>query len=261
MKSTIHSIKASAKQAEKMGIEAKIDLYLIDNGPDEKNLNNLTALQSGFKDSFNTFQILTGHGNIGYGQGNNLAINRTTSQYHLILNPDVILDINALPNCLKHMKKDESLGLAAPLGLDNDNNQQFLAKRFPNPLVLALRFLNITPLNRLFKKQLDNYEYRDRNQTQESFEIELASGCFMLCRTAALKAIGGFTESYFLYFEDFDLSVKLKKNYKVAHFPDIKILHYGGMAGRKGFRHALYFTSSAIKFYYHHFPSLYKRHC
>lgn len=37
----------------------------------------------------------------------------------------------------------------------------------------------------------------------------IASGCFMLCQRAALLWVGGFRPDYFLYFEDFDLSLRL----------------------------------------------------
>lgn len=76
----------------------------------------------------------------------------------------------------------------------------------------------------------------------------IVSGCFMLFRTDALKALGGFDERYFLYFEDFDLSLRAQKLGRVVYYPGVRIQHYGGGAGRKGWRHIKMFLRSALTF-------------
>jgi GT2 family glycosyltransferase len=71
----------------------------------------------------------------------------------------------------------------------------------------------------------------------------------MLCRTDALKAVQGFDDKYFLYFEDFALSIKLREIGKISYLSSMKIQHFGGEASRKGLKHIYYFLSSAFKFY------------
>ena len=155
-----------------------------------------------------------------------MAIALTNAEYHLIFNPNAILNCDTINNALSHMGQDEKLALAAPLGIDRNGEPQFWAKRFSSPIDLTLRLMNISILNRLFKRKLDDYEYGDQSPAQDSFDIELASGCFMFCRTAALRAVGGFPKDYFMYFEDFDLSIKLRQCYKVKHFHDIRNTHF-----------------------------------
>src|ERR1700709_1854249 len=62
-------------------------VFLIDNGaPDE-----LIGLpESAHQPEFD-IELITGHGNVGYGCGHNLAIERIRSRYHLVLNPDTEL--------------------------------------------------------------------------------------------------------------------------------------------------------------------------
>jgi GT2 family glycosyltransferase len=71
----------------------------------------------------------------------------------------------------------------------------------------------------------------------------------MLCRTDFLKKTGGFDERYFLYFEDFALSMEMQKHGALHFLPSMKIIHYGGDTAKKGLRHIVMFISSSIKFF------------
>jgi GT2 family glycosyltransferase len=74
----------------------------------------------------------------------------------------------------------------------------------------------------------------------------------MLARTAALQSVGGFNERYFLYFEDFDLSIRLGSQGRLVYNPAIHIVHHGGYAARKGFQHVKYLIRSGITFFQEH---------
>jgi GT2 family glycosyltransferase len=74
----------------------------------------------------------------------------------------------------------------------------------------------------------------------------------MLAPTPALRAVGGFDERYFLYFEDFDLSLRLGEHGRLVFEPAMRIVHHGGYAARKGLRHVRYFLRSGIRFFNDH---------
>lgn len=192
--------------------------------------------------------LITGHGNVGYGRGNNLAIDRSLSDYHLILNPDVELDRHALVEGIGFLQKHPEVSLVAPAATNENDEPEYLAKRMPGLLVILLRGLNNAFLNRLFQKLLDSYTYKDKHPFTSPMEIELASGCFMLCRTSTLKQVGGFSKRYFLYFEDFDLSRKMSRLAKVFLVPQVKIVHLGGKAATKGWKHIKMFLHSYFIF-------------
>lgn len=193
-------------------------------------------------------KLITGHGNVGYGRGNNLAINQSNSDYHLILNPDVDMDKNALFEGIQFLQQHPEAGLVAPNATNEHGEPEYLAKRTPNLLIIFLRGVNNIFLNKMFKKQLDNYAYKDKFPVTSPMEIELASGCFMLCRTATLKQVGGFSKEYFLYFEDFDLSRKVSRLAKIYLLPKIRIIHLGGKAASKGMKHIKMFIRSYFIF-------------
>lgn len=58
-----------------------------------------------------------------------------------------------------------------------------------------------------------------------------------------------------MYFEEFDLSERLKKRARIIHHPKIRIVHYGGDASRKGLVHLRYFCKSYLTYSVKHFFS------
>jgi GT2 family glycosyltransferase len=241
---TIQSLAKSIKHAKQKGLMIDAELHLINNNPQKDPWINIQSKT--FEPGFDRLICHTGHGNIGYGRGNNLAISIINSDLHLILNPDVFLAEENIFNALHHMQNNPQLDALAADAFDSENNRLYLAKRQPSVMVLLARAVNSKWLNKLQKKQLDRYEYRDLiPNTSNSLNIELMSGCYMLIRTPVLKLINGFDERYFLYFEDFDLSRRLQTKQLVL---EVKIQHFGGNSSRKGIKHILMFLRSMLRF-------------
>jgi len=240
---TIESLHVAIQEAVKQRSLNNCTFYLINNHlltPDSFQ-QAATLAQSFFSD----MEIINGHGNIGYGRANNLAINKSQAKFHLILNPDVKLDKLAIKEGITFLTQYPTVDLVAPSATNDNGKNEYLAKRMPTPLIIFLRGINSLVLNQIFKRQLDWYTYQDKLPTQEPIEIELASGCFMLCRTQILKDIGGFSPKYFLYFEDFDLSRRMKHK---VFLPSMRIAHLGGNTARKGFQHIKLFLKSYLIF-------------
>jgi GT2 family glycosyltransferase len=142
--------------------------------------------------------------------------------------------------------------LVAPRVEGADGVYQYLCKRPPGLLTLGLRGFAPAWLRAPFAGLLARYEMRDvlgPQVTEPVAGIPLASGCFMLMRTAAVRAVGGFGDAYFLYFEDFDLSLRLGTQGQLVYLPAMRIIHLGGQAGRKGSHHRKLFLRSALTFF------------
>jgi GT2 family glycosyltransferase len=135
----------------------KAPLYLIDNGTIE---DRIPASETARGGPFETV-LMHGHGNVGYGRGHNLAIERTNSQYHLILNPDIELESDALDQALRFMRNEPATGLISPLIHDVAGDQQFLCRRFPTVFDLFARGFLPSRLRVPFKNRLARYEMRD----------------------------------------------------------------------------------------------------
>lgn len=206
-----------------------------------------------FDEAIISFNIISNPDNNGYGFGNNLALEKSKgSDYFLVLNPDAFLAVDALHKAINYMEVNDECVLLAPKILSNTGFQESGVKEYPSILVLLIRLINIKPLNTLFLKSLENYEARSVFSAVEAVDVNIISGCFMLFQTASLKDLGGFDTRFFMYFEDFDLSLRAKNIGRVIYHPDVVITHLGGGAGRKGLNHIRYFIESMFKFFHKH---------
>ena len=196
-----------------------------------------------------SFFVLEGHGNIGYGSAQNLVLAEAVGEVHVFMNPDVVLAEDSLAQGLKYLDKEHDVVALSPKCSDLQNNKQPLCKRYPSIFDLFVRGFFSEKLRKVFNKRLSNYEMRDLSDSYPSHEIPIISGCFMMCRSKAVFKVGGFDPKYFLYFEDFDLSLRLREVGRLAYVPTVSIIHTGGNASKKGLRHIMLFVKSAIKFF------------
>lgn len=243
---TLLSITEAIGVAKQRTLLQHSELHLINNNPEKETLFLQTIEKH--RESLGNVIIHNGRGNIGYGRANNIAINQTQCEYHLILNPDVITDSQAVRCGIEYFNAHPTASLVAPNASNEKEEIEYLAKRTPTLFIILLRGINSKFLNKVFEKKLARYAYKDKIPTDFPLEIELASGCFMLCRTETLKKVGGFSEEYFLYFEDFDLSRKIKRFSSLYYLPQMQIHHLGGYTARKGFKHTKLFLRSYLKF-------------
>lgn len=227
---------------------AEVTLYLVDNETGmSPAMQGLSALPSGL-----VLHPCCGQGNVGFGRGHNLAIAHTDSRYHLILNPDAELAPDALVGALGFLDAHPECGLLVPDVRWPDGSRQYLCKRYPCVLDLLLRSFAPAWLRERCRARLERYEMRDVIGEETVFDPPIVSGCCMLFRTSVLKRAGGFDPRYFLYFEDFDLSLRARRITHIAYVPSVRIVHHGGHAARKGWRHIAMFVRSGITFFNTH---------
>jgi GT2 family glycosyltransferase len=228
-------------------------LYLVDNGPGLTCSTKLQDLLNTHWDSARfPARLISGHGNVGYGQGHNKALEQARADYHLILNPDVLIADDALSQALEFMEQHPEVGLLAPAIMGNDGGPQHLCKNYPAVLDLALRGFAPRPLKSLARKRLSRYELKDLNSGRVQHNVPLVSGSFMFFRRRVLDLTGGFSKAYFLYFEDFDLSIRAAQFAAVSYVPAVRVQHEGGFASKKGPRHWWMFCRSAFTFFSQH---------
>jgi GT2 family glycosyltransferase len=223
-------------------------LMLIDNSEQSELASALRAVAVSTR--WHDVLVISGHGNIGYGAGHNLAIRASSAATHLVLNPDVELDPDALRHGLLTLS-EQACVLIGAVGRDANGTPGYLSKRMPSIAVFYLRGFAPAWLKKRFTKRLAHYEYRDL-PTHRVSDVTLVSGAFMLCRTDALLAVGGFDERYFLHFEDLDLSLRLAAQGRVVSDPRVTIIHHGGNAAKRGAAHLKLFLRSALRFFNTH---------
>jgi len=249
----LQSLHRSASAAHKAGYVDAVTVEVLDNSFDPNFRERAVGVIRDWpvNDFFRV--VYTGlPDNRGFGAGHNISIARLNSEFHLVLNPDAELAEDALSVGLSSLLEDQSIVLLSPKVQGDNGRQEFLCKRYPSLLVLLLRPFAPRFVRRIFRKRLHRYEMRDVCSGNQEADILLASGCFMLVRTAALQSVEGFNDKYFLYFEDFDLSIRLGSQGRLVFNPAIQIVHHGGYAARKGMQHVRYFIRSGLTFFRDH---------
>ena len=251
---TLETLVAALSHARHAGAMRRATICLVDNetlhavSPFSAQLENMCK-EFGWMEAIS----IAGHGNVGYGRANNLAIARCIdADFHLVLNPDVSVNEDAITNALRYLQKNIDCAMVSPVATAPDGQALYLVKRFPEIFTLLLRGFAPASIRQQYQARLDAYERRETSFDAGLSDAEIVSGCFMLIRAKALVRTQGFDPAFFLYFEDFDLSVRIHKFSGIARVADVRIVHAGGNAVAKGGRHVWCFVRSALRFYWKH---------
>ena len=209
-------------------------LYLIDNSPEN-------TLQNHFKQQ-NIEYIFVGN-NLGFGKAHNIVLDKINSDFHLILNPDVIFSSDVITTLINELKTKSEVSFITPRVVYPNKGLQYVCRIHPTFFDLINRKIKIS------KNQIIKNEYRNKD-LEKPFYPEFIHGCFMLFKTEDFKNLKGFDERYFLYMEDADLCRKIDKTgKKKLYFPKVEIIHQHQKGSSKSLKLFFRHTSSAIKYF------------
>lgn len=159
---------------------------------------------------------------LGFGGGNNFVIPNLRSQYHLICHPDVSFDERLLSNMVAYMERNKSCAILTPRFVNAEGNEQFMPRRAPTFRYLLGRAF--AKLGGPFKAWREEYTLADA-EIRTPTSVEVASGCFMLIRTSALRQLKGFDPAYFLTHADSDLSRRALEVGTIVYHPEMVVTH------------------------------------
>ncbi len=198
--------------------------------------------------------------NGGYSYANNLALRRIlaldpTPPFTLLLNPDTILPPDALSKTMAFFNEHSDAGVVG-LKLVMSNGKLDLACRrsFPSP---ELAIYHSIGLDRWFphSPRFGRYNLTFLNE-DEIAEIDSVVGAFMMMRTQALRQAGLLDEIYFMYGEDLDLALRIKKKgWKVFYYPGVTVTHYKRAASTGSAKAQYEFWRAAYIFYRKHYAA------
>lgn len=181
--------------------------------------------------------------NRGFGGGHNLVLSHIQTKYHVCVNPDIVIESDIVADMTHYMDEHNEIGILTPRILNSDGSEQVLPKRNPKLIYLIARRVNLAFL----QKYRHEYEMADKN-ANEKFDIEFCSGCFMFMRTALFKRLGGFDERFFMYFEDADITRRIRQTARAEYNPDFSVYHCWERAGSKVFKYFFIQVGSMLKY-------------
>lgn len=187
--------------------------------------------------------------NPGFGAAHNRAIEMAMLKdegFHFVVNPDIQLCKNVISTMVNYMIKDSSIGMMMPEILNSNGSVQYLPKLLPSPMSLVKRKLKL-PI-RGYHKFIEHYELRFVPR-DVIYSCPILSGCFSLLNLDAIRNVGSYDDSFFMYFEDFDLSRRINLKYKTIYFPLIQVIHGYNSEANKSLKLLFTFVFSSIKYF------------
>lgn len=205
----------------------RFELTLVDNSNDREWAKRIETWLAEYELTLDDWKIylLNPEGNLGYGCGNNLVIDKIESDYHLVINPDLFFEPDTLYQMLNFMQRNPDAGLLVPSTFGEDGQRQYLCKRHPTLLIMFLRSFAPAWLQFLFKSTHDKFEMRDYDYEGVIDVVQYPSGCCMFFRTQPLQQIKGFDPNYFLHYEDADIGRRLSMVAKIVYVPNVRVIH------------------------------------
>ncbi len=179
-------------------------IIIVDNGKNSKILNELSLK--------NNIKIISPGKNIGMGKGANFAFNFIKSDFFLLLSPDVVIDEKSIIKLLSTASNNENCAIAAPLNITDDDSYGILPEK-----------------RDLYEKNkgLINLDIKKIDKKPEGeICVDVSKGCVLLIKSRLFKEVNGFSNKYFLFWEEIDLCRKfLKKNLSIIVNP-FSIAHH-----------------------------------
>jgi GT2 family glycosyltransferase len=245
-------VDALLQACAQLSVEGKWTVFfdLINNNPEDAHLNEIADIARAASTQQITVELVEAGVNGGYGAGNNISFRRHPEvDYHLVLNPDVLVEADALVFAMAFLATNPTVGLLTPQVKGFDNARQYTCKQHPTLLDMFIRSASSSLLNRLFAQRVQRYEMRDHDYERVISPVPYPTGCFMLFRRTVIDRIGGFDEGFFLHYEDADIGRQVGKVSVTAYVPGVVVLHKWSRDSHKSWRTRWITIKSGLRYW------------
>ena len=192
------------------------EVIVVDNASADMSVNMAEA-------DFPEVMVVRNEENLGFAAGVNLGLARARGEFMMLLNPDTELRPGAAALMLDFMKSDPDVGLVGPRLVLPNGELLKSGRKFPSFLREALE---TTRLYRLIRGHHDNRMLWGREDFDSNVEVDEVSGACMLVRRAAFDSVGPLDERFFVYYEDVDWCLRMKKaGWKVCYVGEAEVVH------------------------------------
>jgi N-acetylglucosaminyl-diphospho-decaprenol L-rhamnosyltransferase len=169
-----------------------------------------------------------------YAVNLNRVLDASTARYALLMNTDMYFDPReqCLARMVAFMDGQPDCGVAGCRLYHAHGADAHAARRFQTlPLILARR----CGLGRLLRGTVARHFYAER-AAHETWPCDWLSGCFLLVRRAAIRAVGPVDEGYGKYFEDVDICLRMARaGWQVMYHGATSCYHLESRASRRPF--------------------------
>lgn len=204
------------------------EVIVVDNASTDRSIEYLQPKFSSVKFIFNKK-------NLGFAKACNEGLAQAKGEFILFLNPDTIVAEDCFQHCISFFEAHSDCGALGVKMIDGAGKFLKESKRsFPSPVTSLFKLFGLSvlfPTSKIFSR----YHLGQLNK-DESHEVDVLAGAFMMIRKKVLEEVGNFDEAFFMYGEDIDLSYRIQKtacpatggSYKNYYFAATTIIHFKG---------------------------------
>jgi GT2 family glycosyltransferase len=206
-------------------------VIIVDNGSVDHIMDGVKLLA----DSQSRLINISNKANLGFAAACNIGIAADgESDYLLFLNPDCLIDKEALATLLACMKSSPQAAMAGALILNSDGTEQAGGRRaVPTPWRSFVRVFGLSRYRERYPRLFSDFLLHQQPLPDGPVEVEAISGSCMLVRRQALLDVGLLDEGYFLHCEDLDWCMRFRqKQWKLLFVPDARVVHHKGTCSK-----------------------------
>jgi GT2 family glycosyltransferase len=198
-------------------VSKNIEFIVVDNA---SNAEDFEFLSKNIKDKA-TVTLIRSKINLGFAAGNMLGFQYATGDFYAFINSDVLFVAPVFDALITFMEHNPNVGVCGPQILNEKGEETTSFRSFEGVRykLFGKKFLALTQPNK--PSMLKKYNI--------PIAVDFIIGSFMFFRSEAFNLIGGFDPNTFLYYEETDVCLRLKKyGYATYYIPDLKYIHLEG---------------------------------
>lgn len=201
-----------------------VEIIVVDN-------NSADSSADMVQERFPSVIFIQNTDNLGFARANNIGIKHSSGDNILLLNTDTIIVEDFVSPIINYLKDAPDVGVLGCRVLNEDHSLQYTCWRSPT-VFTGLSFYTIEIIKNILNP-LSYWRYMKYWDHLSVRDVDCVSGCFMWIRRAVIDLFGGLDENIFMYYEDSEFCVRVRKqsDYRVVYFPGTCIVHLGGMSG------------------------------
>lgn len=217
------------------------ELFVVDNASQD---DSVAYLKERFA---NQITLIESQHNLGFAHANNIAIEQTSSEYILLLNPDTFISENCINQVITFFDTHPKAGGVGVKMFNSDGSLAPESRRgLPTPWVSLKKMLGFS-----------KHYYMSHLSWDKPGQIEVMSGAFCMLRREAINRVGSLDERFFMYGEDIDLSYRILKGGYENWYVPASIVHYKGESTQKSsYRYVHVFYQAMLIFFRKHYGHL-----
>jgi GT2 family glycosyltransferase len=160
------------------------------------------------KDNFPSVHLAVNTENLGFAAANNQVLPQCKGKYIFFLNPDTEIMSDTFSEAISFMDANPRIGLAGTKIINPDGTLQWsVSYKYPGQRYTASEVSDLPG------------------------KIACVLGASMIARSEVIKKIEGFDEDFFLYGEDQDLCLRIRKmGHVIGYIDSATVIHLGGQS-------------------------------